>query len=158
MNRLFLLAGVLVLEGCTGGAARPQSSAAAAERPLTFDPIDVIWADVADSPGEQIAVLAGDPNAPGEYTLRRRFPAGHRTLPHWHPHAEYGTVLSGVFYLGIGEHVNRGEAVAVRAGGFIRLPPYTPHYSHADEPVVLQVHGPGPRQTYYIDRDPLPRR
>lgn len=157
MNRSFLLVALLIVAGCTGVAVRGRNSDRPAERPLILNEADVRWVDVAATPGEKVSVIAGDPNAPGEYTLRREFPTGHQTLPHWHPHAEYGTVLSGVFHPGIGEQADRGEAVAVRAGGFIRLPPYTPHYSYADEAVVLQVHGPGPRQTYFVHEHPLPR-
>jgi hypothetical protein len=36
------------------------------------------------------------------------------------------------------------------------VPPFTPHFSYADEEVVLQVHGPGPRQTYFVHETPLP--
>lgn len=119
---------------------------------------ELLWRDVADSPGEQMVYLAGDPARAGEYTIRRRFPPGHATLPHWHPHAEYGTVISGVFYIGFGEVVRRSEAIRLGPGGFIRVPPFTPHYSFADEDVVLQVHGPGPRTTYYVHQRPVPRR
>lgn len=158
MDRSLVFAAFVTLTACTTGSARPHGAAAAAEPPLLMAPTDVAWTDVANSPGEQVALLAGAPNRPGEYTLRRRFPAGHQTLPHWHPHAEYGTVLSGVLYIGIGERPNRADAVALAAGGFIRLAPYTPHYTYADGPVVLQVHGTGPRQTYYVHEHPLPQR
>lgn len=163
MTRWVAFAALVALAACASGpasidVARQPVGDAATEPPLLVASIDVAWTDVANSSGEQLALLAGDPARAGEYTLRRRFPAGHRTLPHWHPHAEYGSVLSGVLYLGIGEQPNRAQAVAVAAGGFIRLPPYTPHYTYADEPVVLQVHGPGPRRTYYVHERPLPRR
>jgi hypothetical protein len=68
---------------CATDAGRSPATTGEGSLRVAADELD--WDDVADSPGEQVVVLAGDPNAPGEYTLRRRFPAGHSTLPHWHP-------------------------------------------------------------------------
>lgn len=152
-SALFVTCAVLTVACATDTRRSPLK---AGEGPLRVAADGLDWEEIADSPGEQVVVLAGDPNTPGEYTLRRRFPSGHKTLPHWHPHAEYGTVLDGVLYVGFGDEFNRDEMVAVRAGGFIRLPPYTPHYTYAEEPVVLQVHGPGPRETHYVHERPIP--
>jgi mannose-6-phosphate isomerase-like protein (cupin superfamily) len=160
MVRLLISGLLLILAACQ--AAQTGSSAAsledAAEPPAALSPGDLVWSEVTNAPGEQIVLLAGDPARSGEYTLRRRFPPGHETPPHWHPHAEYGTVISGVFYIGFGEEPSRGAAIRVGPGGFIRVPPFTPHFSYADEEVVLQVHGPGPRQTYFVHETPLPSR
>lgn len=158
MTRSLGFAALVLLTACRTGPARQRTEPAAAEPPRLITPADVQWKDVPGSPGERVALLVGDPTRAGEYTLRRTFPAGSQTLPHWHPHAEYGTVLSGVLYVGIGEQASRANTVGVPAGGFIRLPPYTPHYTYADAPVVLQVHGPSPRQTYFVRDRPLPRR
>lgn len=160
MSRLLTSGVLLILIACsTARSERPADSREdAPEPPAGISSAELVWTDVASSPGEQIVLLAGDPTQPGEYTLRRRFPTGHETLPHWHPHAEYGTVISGVFYIGFGEQPSRSKAIRVGSGGFIRVPPFTPHFSYADEEVVLQVHGPGPRQTYFVHETPLPRR
>jgi quercetin dioxygenase-like cupin family protein len=156
LRRSPLLAACTVLTlACATDAGRPPMVGGEGSLRANADALD--WQEVADSPEEQVVILAGDPNAHGEYTLRRRFPTGHQTPPHWHPHAEYGTVLEGVLYVGFGEEFDWNELEPIRAGGFIRLPPYTAHYTYAAEPVVLQVHGPGPRVTYYVHERPVPR-
>jgi hypothetical protein len=152
-NTLFATCTVLVV-ACAPDSARSPISIG--EGPLRVEADALNWHEVPESPGEELVILAGDPNAPSEYTLRRRFPSGHQTLPHWHPHAEYGTVLDGELYVGFGDEFDRDELIPVRAGGFIRLPPYTAHYTYTEKPVVLQVHGPGPRETYYVHERPIP--
>lgn len=151
---------VLVLTACSTAGRNQSVSGQRTEYEPAAALLDaeLVWRDVATSPGEQLVLLAGDPTREGEYTLRRRFPPGHATLPHWHPHPEYGTVVSGVFYIGFGDVASRSDATRLGPGGFIRVPPFTPHYSYGDEEVILQVHGPGPRRTYYVHEVPVPRR
>jgi hypothetical protein len=150
----------LVLTGCStariDGSGRGQQTEY--EPAAALVDTALVWHDVATSPGERLVLLAGNPTRQGEYTLRRRFASGHATLPHWHPHAEYGTIISGVFYIGFGDVATRSGTTRLGPGGFIRVPPFTPHFSYADEEVILQVHGPGPRKTYYVHEVPVPRR
>jgi hypothetical protein len=151
---------VLTLTACGTAELRRSAPSRATEYDSAAVLLDteLVWRDVAESAGEQLVLLAGNPTRNCEYTLRRRFPTGHATLPHWHPHAEYGTVISGVFYIGFGDVASRSGATRLGPGGFIRVPPFTSHYSYADEEVILQVHGPGPRKTYYVHEVPVPRR
>jgi hypothetical protein len=51
--------------------------------------------DIPGGRGAQIATLAGDPDKPGFYVVRVKFPAHVMDLPHWHPNARYVTVLQG---------------------------------------------------------------
>lgn len=158
--RLCLTPALAALLGC--GAAGRQPPSDAVEESIgpaaAISPIELTWREVPDAPGEPIAILSGDPTRAGEYTLRRRFPPGHATLPHWHPHTEYGTVISGTFLIGFGDVADRDGATPVGPGGFIRVPAFTPHFSYADEEVVLQMHGNGPRRTYFVHETPVPRR
>lgn len=160
MTQIVKCGSLLMLVACnTAKIARlPARQDQATQPPAAMAPSKLAWNNVANSPGEQIALLVGDPALPGDYSLRRRFPPGHQTRSHWHPHAEYGTVISGIFYIGFGEVASRSHAIPLGPGGFIRVPPNTPHFSFADEEVIVQVHGPGPRTTYYVHETPLPRQ
>ena len=40
---------------------------------------------------------------PGPYTIRLKFPAGFKVVPHTHPDSREVTVLSGTRYTGYGE-------------------------------------------------------
>src|SRR5271155_201598 len=53
------------------------------------------------APGAQLAVIEGDPTASsGDFTIRLKMPAGYKIAPHFHPHRENVTVISGNFKVG----------------------------------------------------------
>ena len=50
------------------------------------------------SVGAQLAVLEREPTAAtGDFTVRLKMPDGYRIPPHWHPHRENVTVISGTW-------------------------------------------------------------
>jgi hypothetical protein len=69
------------------------------------------WQDGPASlpPRAKIAVLDGEPNKPGPFVMRFKFPDGYRVAPHTHPKPERVTVISGVLMIGIGEKVRCGQ-------------------------------------------------
>ncbi len=115
--------------------------------PLRMPPGGERWVDLPGQPGVKEVVLDGDPTVVGMYTLRRRYPAGYYGPPHYHPHIEYATVITGTVYVAFGDSLERAAAVALPAGSFIRVPPFTVHAVWTDGEVILQYHGPGPRST-----------
>src|SRR5580700_1593406 len=69
--------------------------------------------------GAQLAVLEGDPTAPtGDFTVRLKMPNGYRIPPHWHPHRENATVISGDFKVGMGDSFDEGKMTTFGAGSF----------------------------------------
>ena len=107
----------------------------------------------ADLPkGSQIAVLAGDPGQPGPFVLRVKFPPNTLVAPHRHASAENLTVLSGDFYHGMGETVDKASGQQMKPGGFVYLPAETPHYVWtAETESVVQVTGTGPFGLIYVN-------
>lgn len=81
-------------------------------------------------------------------------PGGPGGRPHWHPHDEFGTVVSGTVYVAAGERTDRDAAKAIRMGAFIHIPPNVAHALWCEEPAVLQIHGMGPRVTHFADEPP----
>lgn len=102
--------------------------------------------------GSQIAVLAGDPGAVGPFVLRVKFPPNTLVAPHRHATAENLTVMSGDFYHGMGEKVDKAGGDLMKPGGFVYLPGNMPHYvwTAATESVV-QVTGTGPFGLIYVN-------
>ena len=45
-------------------------------------------------------------------------PAGYKIPPHWHSQAEALTVISGTFYLGMGDKMDATAAQPLKAGAF----------------------------------------
>lgn len=96
------------------------------------------------NPGMKIAVVHGNPEVAGLYTLRLSFPDGYRFPAHWHPNAENLTVLSGSFLLGMGERVDDAQLKTYTAGDYLNIPPRMAHFGGARGPTVIQLHGEGP--------------
>ena len=95
-------------------------------------------------PGLKSAVLHGDPSQSGLYTLRLHFPDGYVFPPHWHPMDKHVTVVSGTFYLGIGEKANPEAAQAYEPSDYLVVPARMAHFGGVKGETVVQVHGMGP--------------
>jgi len=107
---------------------------------------DILWQDATGhSPkGTKIAILEGDPSKLGPYIVRVKFPANTRVEPHFHPSMECATVLSGVLFVGLGDKFDEKKAVALPAGSFSYMKPYTHHYGFTREETIIQLQGVGP--------------
>ena len=101
--------------------------------------------------GAKLAVLNGDPGKPGQFVMRLMLPAGYVIAPHWHSLAEQLTVISGTFYIGMGDKSDRAQAHALKAGGFHYLPGKAHHYAFVRDATVVQVEGMGPFDIHYLD-------
>ncbi len=107
--------------------------------------------------GARIAVMAGDPSASGEFTIRLEFPAGYVIPPHFHPTDENVTVLSGRFLVGMGDSVDTHQAMTLGQDGFITAPARAHHFAVAARKTVVQVNGEGPFEITYVHAADDPR-
>ena len=109
--------------------------------------------------GAQLAVLEGDPTASsGDFTVRLKMPDGYKVSPHWHPHRENVTVISGNFKVGMGDTFDESKMMTFGAGSFAFLDPSMHHYAMAQGEVVVQVHGMSPLQFNYVNPDDDPSK
>lgn len=69
-------------------------------------PDSLKWVEPAPLPGALLAVVQGDPSKEGLFVYRLKMPAGYRIPPHLHKASENVTVLSGVFFIGLGEKLD----------------------------------------------------
>jgi quercetin dioxygenase-like cupin family protein len=129
-----------------GAAHAPAAPRVAAATPLQFDAAGVVFRPAPPSmpKGVEMAVLEGDPQQPGIFTLRLKAPPGFLLPPHTHPVAERVTVISGSFAVGFGTQVERASARTFSAGAFYVNPPGVPHYVFSDSGAVVQITGMGP--------------
>ena len=118
------------------------------------------WTDLTSlPPGAKIAVLEGPMNEATPFTARLKLPANYRIPAHWHPATERITVLSGTFYMGMGEVLDTAKGIAVPTGGFAVMQPRTPHFAYTtNEAVELQLHSTGPWGVTYINAADDPRK
>ena len=122
-------------------------------------PEDIEWKPFpAFPPPARLAVVVGDPTEPGPYVIRVKLPAGVKLMPHVHPEDRVYTVISGVFYIGLGEHFDSEKLESYPPGSVIVLPGGTPHFHWARSgDYVTQVTAIGPLGLEYVDPGDDPR-
>jgi quercetin dioxygenase-like cupin family protein len=120
---------------------------------------DIEWKPFPAFPPEaRLAVLVGEPQKPGPYVVRVKVPSGIKLMPHKHPEDRIYTVISGVFYIGLGEKFDGDKLKAYPPGSLIVLPGDTPHFHWAKSgEYVTQVTAIGPLGLDYIDAKDDPR-
>ena len=77
-----------------------------------------------------------------EYVYRLKIPADYKVMPHRHPVDEHLTVLSGTFYLAVGETFDPEKGMqGFPVGSLLVMPAETAHYAWTKEETIVQVHG-----------------
>ena len=101
--------------------------------------------------------MVGEPSKPGPYLIRVKVPHGVKLMPHKHPEDRIYTVMSGVFYIGLGEQFDDNKVKAYPPRwSVIVLPGNTSHFplgevgrvrhaSVGDRPSGSRLSGPGRR-------------
>ncbi|HSZ42439.1 MAG TPA: cupin domain-containing protein [Trebonia sp.] len=122
-------------------------------------PADIDWEPFPSfPPSARLAVVVGDTAQPAPYVVRVRVPAGVRLMPHRHREDRVYTVISGVFYIGVGEQFDGGKLQAYPPGAVIVLPGGTPHFHWARSgEYVTQVTAIGPISLEYLNPEDDPR-
>lgn len=108
-------------------------------------------------PGARLAVVAGNPAGDGPYVVRAKLPTGYKIPPHTHPTDENVTILSGTFYIGMGDKFDPKKGEALKAGGFFNAQKGMVHYGWTTSPTLIQVHGMGPFVINYVNPADDPR-
>ena len=122
-------------------------------------PEDIEWKPFAAfPPAARLAVLVGDPTQPGPYVIRVKMPSGAKLMPHRHPEDRIYTVMSGAFYIGLGDQFGGEKVKAYPPGCLVVLPGDTPHFHWAKSgEYVTQVTAIGPLGLEYMDSKDDPR-
>jgi quercetin dioxygenase-like cupin family protein len=122
-------------------------------------PGSIAWGPAPDilPAGARLGVVEGDPTKSGTYTMRLWMPAGYRLPPHTHPADEHVTVITGTFYVGMGEKFDTTKATELPTGTFAALAPGVRHFAFTRAETVIQLHGIGPWQLSYINPADDPR-
>ncbi len=140
--------------------ARPHQPGQADFRAIF--PEDVEWKPFgAFPPSVRLAVVVGQPSGKGPYTIRVKVPHGVKLMPHRHPEDRVYTVISGVFYIGLGDRFDPEKLQAYSPGAVIVLPGNTSHFHWAKSgEYVTQVTAIGPLGLDYVNAadDPRNRR
>ncbi len=149
----------------TAVLTEPQQGTVAAHQPGQDVFKSVLSEDIhrepfaAFPPSVRLAVIVGQPSEAAPYTIRVRVPRGVKLLPHRHPEDRVYTVISGIFYIGLGDQFNSEKMEAYPPGSVIVLPGNTSHYHWAkSSEYVTQVSAIGPLGLEYLSANDDPRK
>ncbi|MBS7254016.1 cupin domain-containing protein [Flavobacterium branchiicola] len=119
----------------------------------------IVWKSFPAFPEKvKLAILVGNPAKPEPFVVRVKVPNGEKIMPHKHPEDRIYTVISGVFYIGIGEQFDETKLKAYAPGSVIVLPGNTPHFHLAKSgEYISQVSAFGPLGLEYLDKNEDPR-
>lgn len=136
-----------------------QGSAKETPEHKVFTPSDLQWGDApAGLPaGAKIAVLNGNPNKKGPFTIRLQVPDGYKIAPHSHPTMERLTVISGTFHAGMGAKFDEAAGHEMPPGGFVALPAGMKHFAWSTGETIVQVDSEGPFVIKYVNPADDPR-
>jgi hypothetical protein len=93
-------------------------------------------------------VLVGEPTQAGPYLIRIKVPSSVKLMPHRHPEDRIYTIMSGVFYIGLGDRFDGDKVKAYPPGSVIVLPGST---------YITQVTAIGPLGLEYMNPKDDPR-
>jgi hypothetical protein len=122
-------------------------------------PEDIEWQEFpAFPPAVRLAVVVGHPSEPGPYVIRVKVPGGVKLMLHRHPEDRVYTVMSGVFYIGLGDHFDGDRLSACPPGSVVVLPgdAYHFHWARSGE-YITQISAIGPLGLEYLDASDDPR-
>jgi len=150
-----------IIEQTTKGTVRPHQPGESAFKAILTEDID--WKPFAAfPPSVLLAVVVGQPSEPGPYVIRVRVPRGVKLMPHKHREDRIYTVMSGVFYIGLGDEFDANKMEAYPPGTVIGtviiLPGNTWHF-HWAKPgeYVTQISAIGPLGLEYFSSKDDPR-
>jgi quercetin dioxygenase-like cupin family protein len=120
---------------------------------------DIEWKPFAAFPEPiRLANLVGQPSDAGPFVIRVKVPGDVKLMPHIHPEDRVYTVISGVFYIGLGDLFDADKLKAYPPGSVIILPGNTPHFHWAKSgEYVTQVSAIGPLGVHYVNPKDDPR-
>jgi hypothetical protein len=122
-------------------------------------PEDVDWEPFASfPPSARLAVVVGHTSEPGPYVVRVKVPSGVKLMPHRHHEDRVYTVISGIFYIGLGGQFDETKLQAYPVGAVVVLPGGTAHFHWARSgEYVTQVTAIGPISLDYVSPQDDPR-
>ena len=122
-------------------------------------PEDIDWEPFPSfPPTARLAVVVGHPSEPGPYVVRVKVPSGVKLMPHRHHEDRVYTVMSGVFYIGLGDQFDEAKLQLFPPGAVVVLPGGTSHFHWAKSgEYVTQVTAIGPISLDYVNPQDDPR-
>ena len=97
--------------------------------------------------GLQSAVVEGDPQKGGTFTMMLKLPDGFWIQPHFHNVDKRLVVVKGQLLMGHGDAVDASNATALKTGGVAVVPANTHHYEGGKGETIVALIATGPFTT-----------
>jgi quercetin dioxygenase-like cupin family protein len=138
-TKMLMVAAIFASALCTAAATDKPGFVIVQKDDLDFGP---------DLSKMKTIALHGNPDQPGLYIIRIRFPPGTMSRPHFHDQDRFITVIQGTWYAGTQSTFDPEKTVPIKAGGFMKHPAGAVHFDGAkDEAVIVEIRGMGPVKT-----------
>jgi hypothetical protein len=106
---------------------------------------DAKWVESKAYPGLKSAVLYGDPDKAGPYSVRNRFSPNTFSRPHFHPNDRFIVVFSGTWWVGTGQKFDPESTKPMPVGSSVEHYGGKVHYDGAkSEDCEIIIYGVGP--------------
>jgi mannose-6-phosphate isomerase-like protein (cupin superfamily) len=126
--------------------ASPQ----AASRMIPFE--SIAWRGPAS--GLQTAVVEGNPQASGPFTMLLRLPDGVWIPPHFHNVEKRLIVIKGELLMGHGDAIESSRARPLGAGSVAVVPAQSHHYEGGRQETIVALIANGPFTTTMVGSSP----
>lgn len=125
----------------------------------SFSSDSLNWKEESILPkGAKSALLVGDPNKPGVFIVRLKFPPNYQIPAHTHPFTEVITVLKGKLGNGMGQKFDSSKGEILNVTDSFVLPDGHAHYVWTtNEEAVVELIATGPWNINYINPSDDPR-
>ena len=156
---VFAVAIAAGLAGCGNRSEPPAAAFTKTEGQLLVRAKSIKWSQAPSGlpQGAKVALLQGNPTAPGRFVIRVQLPADYKIPFHSHANAMDVTVVSGTLYVASTATFDKKKAFAINPGDFYHLPANASQFSFTKGATVLEIHGEGPYTMKYANAadDPL---
>ena len=117
---------------------------------VMIQPDSIQWRGPAT--GLQTAVVEGNPQGAGTFTMMLKLPDGFWIQPHFHNVAKRLVVVKGELLMGHGDVVEASKASALKTGGVAVVPANTPHYEGGKGETIVALIATGPFTTTMVSK------
>jgi quercetin dioxygenase-like cupin family protein len=117
---------------------------------ILIQPDTIQWRGPAT--GLQTAVVEGNPQGAGTFTMMLKLPDGFWIQPHFHNVAKRLVVVKGELLMGHGDVVEPSKASGLKTGGVAVMPANTPHYEGGRGETIVALIATGPFTTTMITK------
>ncbi|MGH9556093.1 MAG: cupin domain-containing protein [Terriglobales bacterium] len=152
-----LFAAAVVYQGGQGAGKAQAAKPVVAPAHITVGTSDLKWTPLFL--GLESAVVSGDPSKAGApFVMRVRARTAAAVPAHRHPQDENVTVLAGTIKLGMGAKYDEKALHPVATGAYSFVPKNMRHFAWHAPNSVIQIHGTGPFEIYFVNPAEDPRK